>query len=148
MNGVFSGLATRSAHRLAVDRHHALRNADQRGDPAHEAALEVLRVEGGEDVAEVVVRWRTIEEWPEASEKLQFHAAKPGDIDEGFGPGQHREQRQQEHLIERIHDLAALPRIRHIPEMIEEYDRLAKCPAVCRHVFHGCSPQSESRGSS
>src|ERR1700690_4153629 len=118
MNGGFSSLSARSAHRLAVDRHHALRNADQRGDPGHEAALEVLRVERGEDVAEMVVRWRTVEEWPEASQKLQFHVAKPGDIDEGFGPGQHREQRQQEHLIERIRDLAALTRIRHILEMI------------------------------
>ena len=33
MNGIFSGLSAGSAHDLAVDRHHAGRNADQPGGP-------------------------------------------------------------------------------------------------------------------
>jgi two-component system cell cycle sensor histidine kinase PleC len=65
-----------------------------------------------------------------AGEVRQFHATKPRDIDEGFGPGQHREQRQQEHLIKRIHDLAALAWIRHVLEMVEKYNRLAKSTAM------------------
>jgi hypothetical protein len=65
-----------------------------------------------------------------------------------FGPCQHREKRQQEHLFKRIHDLTTLARIRHVLEMIEEDNRLAKCPTIRRRVFHGRSPQSESRGAS
>ena len=106
MNGAFTGLAAGPAHGLAVDRHHTGGNANQRGDPGHKAALELLGVEGGEDITEMVVGRRAAEEWPEAPEKVHFHAAEAGDINEGFGSGQHREQRQQKHLIERIHNLA------------------------------------------
>ena len=82
------------------------------------------------------------------AEKRQFHAAKPGDIDEGFGPAQHRKQRQQKHLVERIRDLAALAWIRQILEVIEEYHGLPKSAAVRRYVFHNRFPPTESRGSS
>ena len=82
-------------HGLAVNRHHAIRYTDHRGGPGHETALELLRVEGGEDLAEMIVRRRAVEEWTEAPEQVEFRATEAGDIDEGFGSGQHREQRQQ-----------------------------------------------------
>jgi len=148
MDGAFTGLSAGAADGLAVNRHHALRHADQRGGPGHETALELLRVEGGEDVAEMIVRRRAVEEWTEAPEQVEFHATESGDIDEGFGSGQHREQRQQEYLLERIHDLAALSRIRHILEMIEKCDRIAKRPAVFCYIIHDHPPKCESRGSS
>ena len=56
MDGAFTGLATRAAHGLSVDRDHAHRHAGQPRDPGDEAALELLRVEGGEDVAQMIVR--------------------------------------------------------------------------------------------
>jgi hypothetical protein len=127
MNGAFTGLSAGSAHGLAVDRHHTGGNANQRGDPGHEAALELLSVEGREDITEMIVGWRAAEERSEASEKRHFHAA---DINEGFGAGQHCEQCQKEHLIKRIHDLTALAVVGQILEMIEEYNRLAKGSAV------------------
>jgi hypothetical protein len=108
MDGAFTGLSPGSAHGLAINRHHPGRHTDQQGGPGDEAALKLLRIEGGEDIAEVVVRWSTVEEWPETTEKFEFLATKSGDVHEGFGSGQHREQRQQQHLIKRIHEAAIL----------------------------------------
>jgi hypothetical protein len=68
----------------------------------------LLRVEGGEDIAEMIVRRSAIGERTKPPEKFEFLAAKPGDVHEGFGTRQYREQRQRQHLIERIHDLTAL----------------------------------------
>ena len=50
-------LLERAAHRLAIDGDDVRRRASQRGDPAGKALLELLGVERGEDVAEVIVRW-------------------------------------------------------------------------------------------
>lgn len=148
MDGTFTGLSAGSAHGPAVDRHHTGGSAKQRRDPGREAALELLGVEGREDVTEMVVGWRAAEGGLEASEKFHFHPAEPGGINEGFGSGQHGEQRQQEHLIVRIHDHARLAVVGQILEVIEKYHRLAKGAAVFRHVIHGRAPRSESRGSS
>ena len=79
------------------------------------------------------MRWSPVEEWPETPEKLAFHATKTGDIHEGFGPGQ---QREQENLFERIRDLAALTRVRHILAIIEKYDRLKQRSAAACPVIH------------
>src|ERR1700722_19387711 len=124
MDGAFTGFPAGPAHRLALDRHHSGRHTDQRGSPGDETTLELLRVEGGEDVAVVIVRWGGGEKWPGEAEEGGVDTIKTGDINEGFGSGQHREQREQENLFERIHDLSALAMVRHILEMIEEYDRL------------------------
>jgi hypothetical protein len=108
MDGAFARLFSGSAHGLPINRDHALRHSDQRRDPGNETALELLRVEGGEDIAEVVMRRRAGEKRQETAEEFALLAAEPGDIDEGFGSRQHREERQQQYLIERIHHLAAL----------------------------------------
>ena len=106
----------------------------------------MFRVERGEDVAEMIVRRRAVEERTEAPEQVEFHATEPGNIDEGFGPGQHREQCQQEHFLERIHHLAALAPVRHIFEIIEKYNRFGKRAAVCRHFVHGRPPKANPEG--
>jgi hypothetical protein len=45
---------------VAIDGNHPLRRSGQHGDPGNEAALELLGVEGCEDIAEVIVRRRPI----------------------------------------------------------------------------------------
>jgi hypothetical protein len=61
----------------------------------------VCRVEGGENVAQMIMRRSAVEEWPAPPEQFAFLAAEPRDLDEGIGSGQHREQGQQEDLSSR-----------------------------------------------
>jgi hypothetical protein len=95
----------------------------------------------------MIVRRSAIGERAKPAEEIEFLAAEPSDIHEGFGTRQHCEQRQQEHLIARIHDLAMLARVRHVLEVIEKYDRFAKCSTVRCHIVHCRPPPGESRGS-
>lgn len=46
----------------------------------------------GQGPEAMVVGRRAIEEWPVTPGSFQFHASIPGDVDEGFGSGQYREQ--------------------------------------------------------
>jgi hypothetical protein len=48
---------------------------------------------------------------PEPPQKGQLLIAEASDIDEGLCPSQHTQQRQQQHLVERIHHLAGLARV-------------------------------------
>ena len=64
------------------------------------------------------MRGRSVAKRSEPAQKLELLVAEPGDVDEGFRPRQHAEQAQQQHLVERIHHLAALARVRQIPEML------------------------------
>ena len=84
-------LVAGSAHRLAVDGDHPRRHASQRGHPGNEAALEMLGIKGGEDVADAIMRRRAIAEGAEPAQKLQFLVAKAGDVGKRFSPGQHRQ---------------------------------------------------------
>jgi hypothetical protein len=77
LDGAFACFSTGSARGLTIDRHHPCGHADQRGGPGDESTLELLRVEGGEDVAKMIVRRSTVEEWPESPEKFAFLATKP-----------------------------------------------------------------------
>ena len=131
-----------------IDGHHALRHTGQRRHPGHETALELVRVERGEDVAQVVVGRRSIGERPEPAEKVELLFAEAGNIDEGIGTRQHREERQKQDLVQRIHDLAALARIGHFLEMIEKNYRLEERFAVRCRTAHDHPSLSESRGSS
>jgi hypothetical protein len=101
----------------------------------------LLGVEGCEDIAEVIVRRRAIAKWPEPAQQREFLAAETGDIDKGLRPGQHREQAQQQHFVERIRYLATLARVRHVPEILQENHRLAKRPAVPCNAIHRCPPR-------
>jgi hypothetical protein len=105
-----------AAQRLAVDGDHIRRHPDQLGDPGDEATLEFRVVERRENVAEVVVRRRSIAERQKPAQKRDLLLAEPCNIDEGFCPGEHCEQAQQQHLFERVDHLAALPRVRKIPK--------------------------------
>ena len=63
-------------------------------------------------IAEVIVRGRAVAKRPEPAQQLELLLAEARDVDEGLRPGQHREQTQQQHLVERIDHLAGLARVR------------------------------------
>ena len=71
--------------------------------------LEFLGVERGEDVAGLIMRRRAIGERPEPAQKRELLRPEAGDFHEALGPRQHRQQAQQQHLIERV---ITLPRCR------------------------------------
>jgi hypothetical protein len=87
-----------AAQRLAVDGDYIRRHPDQLGDPGDEATLEFRGVERRENVAEVVVRRRSIVGRQKPAQKRDLLLAEPCNIDEGFWPGEHCEQAQQQHL--------------------------------------------------
>ncbi len=76
-----------------------------------------MHYKGGEGIADAIMRRRPIKEWAEPAQKCQLPVAEAGDVGNGFRPGQHRQQRQEQHLVERIHHLRSLTRIRQIIEM-------------------------------
>src|SRR5436190_419714 len=115
------------------------------GDPGNEATLERLGVNRGEDVAQVIVRRRPIAKRPEAAQQRELLRPEPGDIDEGLRPGQHREQRQHKHLVERIHHLAALARVRQIVKIAQKNNCFSKGPTIRRGV-HPRNPPSNQKG--
>jgi hypothetical protein len=49
----------------------------------------LLGVEGGENIAEMVVRWRSVAKRPEPTQKSELPVAKASDIDNRLRPGQH-----------------------------------------------------------
>ncbi len=57
------------------------------GDPSGEAALKGLRVERGE-VAQMIVRWRAVREWQEASQQRELGLPGTDDLREALGPGE------------------------------------------------------------
>jgi hypothetical protein len=142
-------LATRllagAARGLSVDGDHLGRRSDQRGDPGDEAPLERIGVNRGEDVAQVIVRRRPIAKRPEAAQKRELLHPEPGDIDKGLGPGQHCEQRQQKHLVERIHHLAALARVRQIVKIAQKNNCFSKGRTI-RPGVHLRTPPSNQKG--
>src|SRR5271157_3504883 len=66
-----------AAQRLAVDGDHIRRHPDQLGDPGDEATLEFRGVERRENVAEVVVRRRSIAERQKPAQKRDLLLAEP-----------------------------------------------------------------------
>src|SRR4051812_1468144 len=131
------------ALRLAVDRDHPGRSAGQRRHPGDEALLELLRIERGEDVAKMIMRWCSLGERPEPAQKLALLGPEAGDLDEAVGSRQNRQQAQQQHLVERVDHLAALPRVRQRSKMIQKNNRLAQSP--CR--VHRAAPSPNQRRS-
>ena len=74
--------------------------------------------------------WRAFAKGPEPAQEAELLLAEAGDVGECLRPGQHREQTKQQHLVERIHDLRALPMIRQILEITQKNNRLANRPAL------------------
>jgi len=90
------------------------------------------------------VRGRAIGKGPEPTQKLKLLLAEPGDVDERLGSSQHREQTQQQDLLERIKHLAGLAWVGQIPEMTQKNDRLTKRPTFRRCLRHRNLPLIES----
>ena len=65
-----------AAQRLAIDGNHIRRRAGQRGHPGDEAVLELLGVESGKNVAELIVRGRTVAKRPKPAQKAELLLAK------------------------------------------------------------------------
>src|SRR3954468_19255796 len=83
---------------------------------------------------------------PETAQQRELLRPEPGDIDKGLGPGQHREQRQQQHLVERIHHLAALARVRQIVKIAQKNRCFSKGPTIRRRGVHPRTPPSNQMG--
>ena len=96
---------------IAISSAGVLMSAEIQGD---EAAPERLGVERGEDVAQMVVRRRAVLEGKEPPQERELGSTEAGDVREAVRPGDHRQQAEQQYLVERIGDLAALPRVRHL----------------------------------
>src|SRR5208282_557036 len=56
-------------------------------------------------------------------------------------PSQYREQTQQQYFVEWISHLAALPRVRHVPEILQKNNRLGKRLTVRCNAVHRCPPR-------
>ena len=56
----------------------------------------------------------------EAAQQRQLFLAEAGDVGEGLGPREHRQQGQKQHLVERVDHLSGLPAIRQVIEMVQE----------------------------
>ena len=97
MDGVL-GRSLGAAHRFAVDGHHPLGDPDQGRHPGYEAALKRLGVEGGEDVAEMVMGRRARREGAKTAQQTELLLAEAGDVGNRLGPGQNRQKAQEQHL--------------------------------------------------
>ena len=90
----------------------------QRGNPGNKAALELLGVERREDIAQVVVRGRAIAETAgTGAATSSFFSPKRAISTKVSAPASTASRAQQQHLVERIHHLAGLARIRQVFEM-------------------------------
>src|SRR5215813_5419432 len=72
----------------------------------------------------MIVRRRSVGERPEAAQESELLLAETRNVSEGLRSRQHREQAQEQDLLERINDLAGLPMVRHILEKREKNRRL------------------------
>ena len=89
-------LRTGPAHGFAVDGDDFGRNPGLRRDPGDKATLEGFGVQGRQNVAQVIMRGRSIRERSEASQKSQFQPAKSSDVGDRLRPGDDGEQAQQQ----------------------------------------------------
>ncbi len=143
--GLRALLVAGSAHGLAIDCDHPRGNSRHRGHPGDEAALECIGVQGGEDVAEVIMGRRAILERAETAQQSELPGAEEGDLGEAFRAGQYGQQTQKQHLVERIGHLAALAWVRQVSEMTQKDNRLGQCRTVRCRAVHGHSPPNQSR---
>ncbi len=142
-----AGLLVGAPERLAVDRDDILGEAHQGGRPGDEAALELLRVQHREDVAELVVRGRSGREGAETTQKIQLVIAVSGDLDPALAAGQHTQEREQQHLVQRIEHLGALARVLQIFETLQKFnDLIERRQGLLRSARHRPHLRRESLG--
>ena len=91
--------------------------------------------------------WRAFAKWPEPAQHVQLLVAEAGDVGNGFRPGQHGEQAKQQHLVERIHHLRALPMVRQILEIAQKDNRLGNRLAIGAPGIHRNHPPANQRTS-
>ncbi len=144
VDGVF-GCAFGAAHGLPVDGHDAFENPYQRRHPSHEAALERLRIQGGQDVAQVIMGGRAGRKGAKPPQQRQLLIAEAGDVGDGLGPGQHGQQEKQQHLGQGVHDLPRLPRIRQILEIAQKNNRLSERSTLSGNIIHPTHPPANQR---
>ena len=90
---------------LSINGDHPGGSPAQGGGPGHKTVLEPLCIERGEDLAKTVICRGFIEKRSDAAQQSELLFAKLGDVGESLSPGQHRQQGQQQHLIERLDHL-------------------------------------------
>lgn len=120
--------------RLAIDCNDALRRSGQRGNPG----------ERGQDVAEMIMCRRAGLEGMEAARQIALLAAEKGDIGDSLGTGQHREQAQEQDLVERVSHLALLVRVFQILEIAQTVSSNAAQSAVAASM---AAPSKRIEGS-
>lgn len=109
--------------------------------------MERLRIERGENIAQMVVRRRAVLERPEATQKINLLLAEPRDIGEGLRSRQHGEQAQEQDLVERIDNFPGLSAIRHIFEIGKKSLRLRQGLDIRSARVHPNPLQIESEDS-
>src|SRR5208282_6514209 len=102
-----------------------------------EAALELLMVQHGEDIAKMVVRRRAVGEAAEAAQKVQLLTAEQGDVGDGLRAGQDGDQAEEQDLFQRVVHLPPLAGILQILEMTQKNYGFIKRRAVRCCVPHG-----------
>lgn len=112
-----------AAQGFAVDGDNLHGHARQRGNPGDKTALEGLGIECRQDIAKMVVRRCAVVKGPKAAQKVKLPFAEQGDIDEGLGAGQNRQQAQKQHFRQRVHHLAGLTGIRQILKISQKNNR-------------------------
>jgi hypothetical protein len=105
----------------------------------------LLSVEGGEDIAEVIMRRGPRGKGTKSTQKGQLLVAEQRNIDDRLRTGQNRQKTQQQHLVERVHHLAALARIRQITEILQKDNSFAKRTKTRRYPVHPDPPSSDSQ---
>ena len=104
--GFSAALLIGAPQRLAVDGDEIGPERCERAGPGDEAALELFGVESREQIAELIVRRRAVLERSEPAQERELPLAELRDLDPALRAGQHRQQAQQQHLVEPIPDLA------------------------------------------
>ena len=82
----------------------------------------------GKNIAEMIVRGRAFAKGRNRRRNSIFFSPNRAMSTKRLRPGQHREQAQQQHLVERIGHLAALAGVRQILEIIQKNNRLVDRP--------------------
>ena len=109
-----------AAQGLAIDSHRPFGDPDQGRHPRHEATLECLGVESGQNITEVVMGWRARREGAKLAQQNKLLVAEAGDVGDRLGPGQDRQKAKQQHFGQGVHHLALLPGIRQITEILKK----------------------------
>ena len=73
-----------ASHGLAIDRDHSRENSRDRCHPGDEAALNLIGIQSGEDVAKVIMGWPAILERAEPGEQSQLLGVEEGDLGEAL----------------------------------------------------------------